>query len=372
MLDRIPLAEGLSPPAALLDDMARGSMVIIAGQGASGIEGSLLVPAQFATAEAVNFMARHGRGLICLALTESRVEELALPLMVPINPSRRRATFTVSIEAREGVTTGISAADRARTIAVATDPRLGPEHIVTPGHIFPLIAQPGGVLSRAERPEAAVDLVRLAGLNPAAVVCDILTDDGGAARLPELVEFSRRHGLKLGTVDDLVNHRRRTERVLHVLGHQILKDSPGGPWSMRRYVTLVPDDGMSEGEHVCLTKGDIERPDPLAVHLHLMSSLSDIVDLHGLADLHRSMERIGLRGRGVVILMRDPAHRSSSAGPRPVLPPGGDWLEGGGITARILAHLNVTLPPTDVVLTVSRPDGAARGMGARGELQAAE
>jgi 3,4-dihydroxy 2-butanone 4-phosphate synthase/GTP cyclohydrolase II len=184
MLDRIPHADGLSPPAALLDEMARGRMIIVAWQGASRIEGSLLIAAQFATAEAVNFMARHARGLICLALTEARAGELALPLMVPINPNRRRATFTVSIEARSGVTTGISAADRARTIAVATDPRLGGEHIVTPGHVFPLIAHPGGVLSRAERPEAAVDLARLAGLNPAAVVCDILTDDGGAAGLP--------------------------------------------------------------------------------------------------------------------------------------------------------------------------------------------
>ena len=207
-------AEYLSTTEEILEEARQGRMFILVDDEDRENEGDLVIPAQMATAEAINFMAKFGRGLICLAMTGERIEKLRLPLMAKQNASRHQTAFTVSIEAREGVTTGISAADRARTIQVAIDPEMGADDIATPGHVFPLMARDGGVLVRAGHTEAAVDVARMVGLNPAGVICEIMNDDGTMARLPDLVAFAQHHGLKLGTVADLIAYRRRTERLV--------------------------------------------------------------------------------------------------------------------------------------------------------------
>src|SRR5512134_1072531 len=204
----------LSSIEDIIEDARNGRMFILVEDENRENEGDLVIPAQMATPAAINFMAKYGRGLICLALARARVNQLKLPLMARRNASRHQTAFTISIEAREGVTTGISASDRARTIAVAIDATKGPDDIVTPGHVFPLMAREGGTLVRAGHTEAAVDIARLAGLNPSGVICEVMNDDGTMARLPDLVGFAQRHGLKLGTIADLIAHRRRTERLV--------------------------------------------------------------------------------------------------------------------------------------------------------------
>jgi len=204
----------ISPPDEIIAEAQRGRMFILADDETRENEGDLVIPAQFATPEAINFMAKHGRGLICLAMEKKQVERLGLPLMSQQNGTRYQTAFTVSIEAREGVTTGISAADRAHTIQTAISPDTGPQHIVTPGHVFPLVARPGGVLERAGHTEAAVDIARLAGLTAAGVICEIMNEDGTMSRLPELIGFAQKHQLKIGTVADLIAHRRRTETII--------------------------------------------------------------------------------------------------------------------------------------------------------------
>src|ERR1700761_8193213 len=204
----------LSSTAEIIDEAANGRMFILVDDEDRENEGDLVIPAQMATPSAINFMATHGKGLICLAMAKERVEQLGLDLMSRQNGTRHETAFTVSIEARDGVTTGISAADRARTIAVAIDAAKGPEHLVTPGHVFPLIARPGGVLVRAGHTEAAVDVSRLAGLNPSGVICEIMKEDGTMARLDDLVAFAQRHGLKIGTIRDLIAYRRRHDHLV--------------------------------------------------------------------------------------------------------------------------------------------------------------
>ncbi len=204
----------LSSIEEILEDARRGKMFILVDDEDRENEGDLVIPAEKADADAINFMAKHGRGLICLSLTKERVAQLGLPPMSSHNRTRHSTAFTVSIEAREGVTTGISAHDRARTIAVASDPTRGADDIVTPGHVFPLSAQPGGVLVRAGHTEAAVDISRLAGLSPSGVICEIMNDDGSMARMPDLVKFAQLHGLKIATIADLIAYRRNTERLV--------------------------------------------------------------------------------------------------------------------------------------------------------------
>src|SRR3954453_12841983 len=204
----------ISPTEELIEEARRGRMFILVDDEDRENEGDLVIPGQFATPDAINFMAKYARGLICLALGRHRVEQLGLPLMAAANGTRHATAFTVSIEAKEGVTTGISAADRSHTIAVAINPEMVRDDIVTPGHIFPLMARDGGTLVRAGHTEASVDLARLAGLNPSAVICEIMNDDGTMARMPDLVAFAQHHGLKLGTIADLIAHRRRTERLV--------------------------------------------------------------------------------------------------------------------------------------------------------------
>ncbi len=290
----------ISPTEDLLEEARRGRMFILVDDEDRENEGDLVIPAQFATPDAINFMARYARGLICLAMTRHRVDQLGLPLMAQSNGTRHQTAFTVSIEARDGVTTGISAADRARTVAVAINPELGREHIVTPGHVFPLVARDGGTLVRAGHTEAAVDFARMAGLNPAGVICEIMNEDGTMARMPDLVAFAQHHGLKLGTIADLIAHRRRTERLVRRVEDSILPQAIGGEWRAVVYGSTV-----TEGEHLALIKGDVSGDEPVLVRMHAASLINDLVAGRTLGDLHGAMRAIAEEGRGVVVLLRD-------------------------------------------------------------------
>src|SRR5579872_7419988 len=260
----------ISPIDEIIEEARNGKMFILVDDEDREDEGDLVIPAQMATPQAINFMAKHGRGLICLALTRERVEQLRLPLMPQQNASRLRTAFTVSIEAREGVTTGISAPDRARTIATAIDPTKGPDDLVTPGHIFPLMARDGGVLVRSGHTEAAVDVARLAGLNPSGVICEIMSDDGTMARRPELVAFAQRHAVKIATIADLIAYRRRHDRIVERLLEAPFWSEHGGEWRMNIYANKV-----SYAEHIALIKGDITTPEPVLVRMHAMNVLDD-------------------------------------------------------------------------------------------------
>ncbi len=235
----------IAPIADIIEDACAGRMFILLDHEDRENEGDLVIPASMATPEAINFMARHGRGLICLALTAERVDALALPLMTSNNASRHETAFTVSIEAREGVTTGISAKDRAVTIATAIDPQKGTTDLATPGHVFPLRARDGGVLVRAGHTEAAVDIARLAGLNPSGVICEIMREDGTMARLPDLVEFARKHGLKIGTISDLIAYRRRNDNLVQLVEQKPVSSAFGGDWMMRVYRDTVEGRSIS-------------------------------------------------------------------------------------------------------------------------------
>ncbi len=252
---RRPVGVSRDHRAELIDEARAGRMFILVDDEDRENEGDLVIPAQFATAEAVNFMARHARGLICLAMTCQRVGQLGLPLMAQANGTRHQTAFTVSIEAAEGVTTGISAFDRAHTIAAAINPELRPGDIVTPGHVFPLAARDGGTLVRAGHTEAAVDIARMAGLNPSGVICEIMNDDGSMARLPELVAFAQHHGLKLGTIADMIAHRRRTERLVRRVQEGVLPGVAGGDWRVVVYANT-----FDYAEHLVLVKGDLSGP----------------------------------------------------------------------------------------------------------------
>jgi 3,4-dihydroxy 2-butanone 4-phosphate synthase/GTP cyclohydrolase II len=298
---RTSFAEFLSPTEELLEEARRGRMFILVDDEDRENEGDLVIPAQFATPDAINFMARYARGLICLSMTRARVDQLGLPLMAQSNGTRHQTAFTVSIEARDGVTTGISAADRARTVAVAINPELGREHIVTPGHVFPLVAREGGTLVRAGHTEAAVDFARLAGLNPSGVICEIMNDDGSMARMPDLVAFAQHHGLKLGTIADLIAHRRRTEKLVRRVEEGEVEQAIGGTWR-----AIVYESTAAPGEHLALVKGDVSTDAPVLVRMHAASLFREIVSGRGLGDLHAAMRMIDAAGRGVVVLLRDP------------------------------------------------------------------
>src|SRR5262245_66294963 len=262
----------LSSIEDVIEDASNGRIVILVDDEDRENEGDLYIPAQMATPEAINFMARYGRGLICLAMTRDRIEQLGLPLMARENGTRHQTAFTVSIEAREGVTTGISAADRARTIAVAIDSSCGAQDIVTPGHVFPLVARDGGVLERTGHTEAAVDIARMAGLLPAGVICEIMNDDGTMARLPELVAFAQLHGIKVGTIACLIAHRRRTETLIECVHESKFESAAAGDWKLKLYVTKI------EGaEQVVLVKGKLDPKKPTLVRMHVLSFLDDVL-----------------------------------------------------------------------------------------------
>jgi 3,4-dihydroxy 2-butanone 4-phosphate synthase/GTP cyclohydrolase II len=333
------LSKYLSSAEDLIEEARNGRMFILVDDEDRENEGDLVVPAQFATPDAINFMARHARGLICLALTSGRVEKLGLPLMSQQNGTRHQTAFTVSIEAREGVTTGISAADRAKTIAVAINPESTRDDITTPGHVFPLLAREGGTLVRAGHTEASVDIARKAGLTPAAVICEIMNDDGTMARLPDLVAFAQHHNLKLGTIADLIAHRRLTERLVRKVEEGTYAHSAGGNWRAVVYANTV-----QYQEHLVLIKGDVVGPDPVMVRMHAIDLLDDMTGSPHWIAVHNAMHMIGNAGRGVVVMIRE--HRPtalaervrmlSAGGPRPQRE-----LRDYGIGAQILLDLGI-------------------------------
>jgi 3,4-dihydroxy 2-butanone 4-phosphate synthase/GTP cyclohydrolase II len=299
----LDLRSQISPIEEIIEDARQGRMFILVDHEDRENEGDLVIPAQFADAAAINFMAAHGRGLICMPLTAERVDELGLPMMAVNNSSRHETAFTVSIEAREGVSTGISAKDRALTVAVAISSQSGPADIATPGHIFPLRARDGGVLVRAGHTEAAVDISRLAGLHPSGVICEIMKPDGEMARLPDLVEFAAEHGLKIGTISDLIAYRHKHDNLLHLRDERMVTSAYGGEWLMR-----VFSDQITGTDHVMLSKGDISTPEPVLVRTHALNALEDVLGLGpGPADeLPRAMRIIAGEGRGAVLLFREP------------------------------------------------------------------
>ena len=298
--------EYLSPIDEILEDIRQGRMVIVVDDEGRENEGDLVVAAEKADAEAINFMAKHGRGLVCLALTKDRVDALELPLMSKTNLSRHQTAFTVSIEAREGVTTGISAADRARTVAAAIDPGAAKDDIQSPGHVFPLVARNGGVLVRAGHTEAAVDMARLAGFSPSGVICEIMNDDGTMARLPQLVKFAQLHGLKVATIADLISYRRRHDTMVRRLIETDFTSRFGDEFRM-----VVYENTVEYAEHVALVKGDISGPEPVLVRMHALNVLSDLLGDKEIGEsrentLHGAMNAIGAEGRGVIVLIREP------------------------------------------------------------------
>lgn len=294
----------LSSIEEVIQEARNGRMFILVDDEDRENEGDLVIPAQMATPEVINFMAKYGRGLICLSLTSRRVHQLGLPLMSSNNGTRHQTAFTVSIEAKEGVTTGISASDRAHTIAVAIDPEKSATDLVTPGHIFPLMARDGGVLVRAGHTEAAVDIAKLAGLNPSGVICEIMNDDGSMARLPDLIEFAKVHQIKIATIADLIAYRRRYETFVERRFSSTLTSSYGGEFDCHVYVNT-----LAYAEHIALVKGSITPDEPMLVRVHvahvLHDALGDVGDnKHN--ELKRSMELIANEGRGVLVLIREP------------------------------------------------------------------
>jgi 3,4-dihydroxy 2-butanone 4-phosphate synthase/GTP cyclohydrolase II len=299
-----PYSEYLSPIEEIVEEARNGRMFILVDDEDRENEGDLVIPAQMATPDAINFMAMHGRGLICLSLTPERCRDLGLPLMDAHNQSRLSTAFTVSIEAREGVTTGISAGDRARTVAVAIDPSKGKADIATPGHVFPLMARDGGVLVRAGHTEAAVDVSRMAGLAPAGVICEIMNDDGTMARMPDLIPFAQRHGLKIATIADLIAYRRRTEKLVRREIELPFESAYGGDWRLSVYVNTI-----AYAEHIALVKGDLSGDGPVPVRMHALHVLDDVLgDRHGgrHGQVQAAMRMIAEEGRGVVVLLREP------------------------------------------------------------------
>ena len=337
-LARADVSSYLRGAADLIVEGRAGRPFILVDDEDRENEGDLVVPAQFATPDRINFMARHCRGLICLAMTSGRVERLGLPLMSQANGTRHQTAFTVSIEAREGVTTGISAHDRAHTIAVAINPESSREHIATPGHVFPLLARDGGTLVRAGHTEAAVDIARLAGLTPAGVICEIMHDDGSMARLPDLVAFAQRHNFRIGTIADLIGHRRRTEKLVRRVAQGPVERPGPHRWTLSVYQNMVDN-----SEHAVMTLGDVATPGPVAVRMHAVDLVTDTVGASDRSILPLAMAAIEAEGRGAVVMIRDTgvdalSRRVAAIGTRsrPFA-----FLRDYGIGAQILVDLGV-------------------------------
>lgn len=350
--------EPLCDIETILADARAGKMFILVDDEDRENEGDLVIPAQMADANAINFMARYGRGLICLSMEAARIRTLGLPPMAKHNSSRHQTAFTVSIEAREGVTTGISAADRAHTIAIAIHPHSSAADIATPGHVFPLEARDGGVLVRAGHTEAAVDIARMAGLNPSGVICEIMNDDGSMARLPDLLVFARTHGLHIATIADLIAYRRRAEKLVE--RHLTMPLATAyGEFTMHLYLTRV-----GYAEHVALVKGDIAANVPTLVRMHSFNLLGDVLydraeEKSG--DLQHAMQMIEAEGRGVVVIIREPRKTNLSdvlklrLGELPSQDP---HLRDYGIGAQILLDLGVH----DMVLLSNSPQRSIIGL----------
>ena len=308
--DRASYHQYLSPIEEVVEDARNGRMFILVDAEERENEGDLVIPAQMATPDAINFMAKHGRGLICLALTSERTNQLRLELMSRSNRSRHSTAFTVSIEAREGISTGISAHDRSHTVSVAIDPTKDNRDVMTPGHVFPLLAKDGGVLVRAGHTEAAVDIARLAGLNPAGVICEVMNDDGTMARLPDLVSFAQDHDLKIATIADLIAYRLRYDHLVKQVAKTTLDSAIGGPFDAKVYATTV-----DPAEHIALVKGDVSSGEPVLVRVHAMNTLDDLLASGGKREtpLHKAMDIIGREGRGVIVLIRESRPNAISA-----------------------------------------------------------
>ena len=334
-------AEVLVGAEAIINEARNGRMFILVDDDDRENEGDLIIPAQMATPDAVNFMARHGRGLICLALTKGRADQLGLEPMARTNRSRNETAFTVSIEAREGISTGISAADRARTIAVAIDAANGPDALVSPGHVFPLVARPGGVLVRAGHTEAAVDVARLAGLNPSGVICEIMREDGTMARLDDLMDFARSHGLKIGTIRDLIAYRLKKDHLVERVAVSPFTASSGAQWQAQ-----VFRDKASGEEQLALVHGTLDTDAPVLVRMHSLDLFADVLGETGARSglLQGAMRTIEAEGSGVVVALHAAAPGSLSrsldvrAG-KPV--EAGDAVRGYGTGAQILAALGI-------------------------------
>jgi 3,4-dihydroxy 2-butanone 4-phosphate synthase / GTP cyclohydrolase II len=334
----------LVPIEAIIDEARNGRMFVLVDDEDRENEGDLVIPGQMATPDAINFMATHGRGLICLALTRERVESLGLQPMSRTNRSRMETAFTTSIEAREGVTTGISAGDRARTISVAIDAAKGPEDIVSPGHVFPLVAREGGVLVRAGHTEAAVDIARLAGLNPSGVICEIMAEDGSMARLDSLMSFARLHGLKIGTIRDLIAYRRKHDHLVEKRAESRFTSRWGGEWRAIGFYNKA-----TRGETMALVKGHIDPAKPTLVRMHALSVFDDVFarDTERQGLLEGAMRIIGEEGAGVVVLINRPApdHASSAIRGLEREAPADDAMPSEqrdyGVGAQILAELGV-------------------------------
>lgn len=355
----------LSSTAEIVDDMRNGRMVILVDAEHRENEGDLVIPAQMATPDAINFMAKHGRGLICLTLLQSRAQELGLEFMVRTQAARERTAFTQSIEAREGVSTGISAHDRARTIATAIDPTKGASDIVSPGHVFPLVAREGGVLIRAGHTEASVDLARLAGLYPAAVICEIMNEDGTMSRMPDLVPFAQRHGLKIGTIEDLIAYRLKHDRLVKQVAQTKVDSAFGGGFDLHVFSTTV-----EPVEHLALVKGDLSAPGPVLVRVHAVNVPGDLLGIGGTEGaVPCAMRAIEREGRGVIVLIRDLGPKSVSDWiGRRVKAKGNEHAARGrrqveiGVGSQILRELGVA----DMVLLTNAPDDVYVGLEAYG------
>jgi len=326
----------------IIDEARNGRMFILVDDEDRENEGDLIIPAQMATPDAINFMAKHGRGLICLALSKERVDQLALQPMSRTNGTRMETAFTASIEAKEGVTTGISAADRARTISVAIDASKGPEHIVSPGHVFPLTARDGGVLVRAGHTEAAVDVARLAGLNPSGVICEIMSDDGTMARMDELFAFAQLHNLRIGTIRDLIAYRLRKDRLVEQTAEAQFESRWGGTWTAKTFLNKA-----SGLEQIALVKGRVDPAQPTIVRMHALSIISDTFAEEGARGglLEGAMRSIAEAGAGVIVVINRPVPGglAQALKARAGIRAEGDseQLRDYGVGAQILAELGV-------------------------------
>ena len=358
-----PSSSVIAPVSEIIEEMRNGRMVVLVDAEDRENEGDLVIPAQMATPDAVNFMAKHGRGLICLTLTQARADALGLEFMVPAK-ARERTAFTQSIEAREGVSTGISAHDRARTIATAIDITKGASDLVSPGHVFPLVAREGGVLIRAGHTEASIDLAKLAGLYPAAVICEIMNDDGTMARMPDLVPFADRHNLKIGTIEDLIAYRLENESLVREVAKTRITTSIAGEFALHVFTTTV-----EPVEHLAIVKGDLSQPGPALVRVHAVNVLGDLLgvgeEIGVEGPIQKSMRAIEREGRGVIVLIRDLGPKSVSDWvQRQSVPLHGKAAQRGrrqleiGVGSQILRALGVS----DMVLLTNAPDDVYVGL----------
>ncbi|MGE0294546.1 MAG: 3,4-dihydroxy-2-butanone-4-phosphate synthase [Hyphomonadaceae bacterium] len=333
----------IAPTEDIIDEARNGRMFVLMDDDDRENEGDLVIPAQMATPNAINFMVTHGRGLVCLALSRARADQLNLPMMSAKNETRHETAFTVSIEARHGVTTGISAADRARTIAVAIDAGKGPECLVSPGHMFPLVARDGGVLVRSGHTEGAVDIARLAGLNPSGVICEILKPDGSMARLRDIAPFAAQFGLKIGTIRDLITYRLRCDHLVECVASSSFLSAFGGAFVAKVYRNVL--DGV---ESLVLMKGGVRPGAPTLVRMHGVSPFHDMLGQPGARNglLQRSMSALGEEGAGIIVLLRTDDRHTLSQGV--LLGEQAPEFDGRliGIGAQILADLGVS----DIVL----------------------